>query len=48
MDTKAWLRNMYYEVMIEDDWQGQIITHLTHSGPVTSYGNMDLGQHWLR
>ena len=29
-------------------WQGKLDMHLTHCGLVTLYGNIDLGQHWLR
>ena len=43
VDMKA-----YWQQFVGDALPQQTVASLTHCGLITSYGNIDLGQHWLR
>ena len=48
--TVAW-GPLLYEIGMEpftNNFTEFSFKHLTHCGQVTPYGNVDLGQHWLR
>ena len=36
------------QIILADLYPNNVIIILTHCGPVTAYGVMDLGHHWLR